>query len=680
MTKLNTTRLNELPIKTILDDDDYVVISGRGTKKIKAKDITKDIEKKAADLEEKTTELGSQLDYSIVEMKTNYAKKTDLDIERKRIDNFTKLPEGSTTADAELLDIRVGADGVKYDTSGKAVRSQFKNITDTIDDYTAINLFDYENRTENKSCFTNTSRLLSETLDNDYNNILSAIIELESNTIYNIFSILNCGVTNICDTTITIFIGDENKYYTRVLLLEAGMNLNFELSTNERYIRISIPNRDSNEIEYNKNLMLCKNIEPDIYYAYNKKENENIINLKKEVNELKIKDNLPSSSCRRIINEGRIYKNLNILSMNENSICSKSNTNKFSDFSWMLCGKNNGGQSIFRIDLDRPIKNIDSLTVVFKVNTKTNSEMTCNIALTNNEIFSLNCATYVNGRYTPNSDNWIVLKLTKDMFKNYPSSINYVWLQLSPRSGVESGSLYGGFVLDSLIFNQKMKPTVLLSFDQAYEECLDNGYYDILINNNLPLTLLCHKWDTISERLFNYLDNKRVNCNWEFGCYGSYDVDVNLATDFKTAKDDILKSINALVNRTGKYPISYATASAEITSILDASLKASDIKVYRGYDGLNIGYFDKDTYRVPHNDISGMTYDVIKAMIDNAINEGSCVGLFTHGIKPDSGETTISSSAIPVTIFTNLCIYLKSLKDSGVIDVMTFEEFYNSCV
>lgn len=62
MTKLNTTRLNELPIKTILDDDDYVVISGRGTKKIKAKDITKDIEKKAADLEEKTTELGSQLE------------------------------------------------------------------------------------------------------------------------------------------------------------------------------------------------------------------------------------------------------------------------------------------------------------------------------------------------------------------------------------------------------------------------------------------------------------------------------------------------------------------------------------------------------------------------------------------------------------------------------------------
>ncbi|WP_195989958.1 hypothetical protein, partial [Clostridium sp. D53t1_180928_C8] len=61
MTKLNTTRLVELPTKEILDDEDYVVISGKGTKKIKAKAITKDVEKKAADLEVKTKELVSQL-------------------------------------------------------------------------------------------------------------------------------------------------------------------------------------------------------------------------------------------------------------------------------------------------------------------------------------------------------------------------------------------------------------------------------------------------------------------------------------------------------------------------------------------------------------------------------------------------------------------------------------------
>lgn len=54
MTKLSTTLLKDLPLKqTSITDDDYVVVSSGGTKKLKIKDITKDVEKKTADLEEK---------------------------------------------------------------------------------------------------------------------------------------------------------------------------------------------------------------------------------------------------------------------------------------------------------------------------------------------------------------------------------------------------------------------------------------------------------------------------------------------------------------------------------------------------------------------------------------------------------------------------------------------------
>lgn len=59
-------------------------------------------------------------------------KATDLqnqiDVERARIDLIGSLEEGSTTGDAELMDIRIGYDGTTYDTAGQAVREQVSDI------------------------------------------------------------------------------------------------------------------------------------------------------------------------------------------------------------------------------------------------------------------------------------------------------------------------------------------------------------------------------------------------------------------------------------------------------------------------------------------------------------------------------------------------------------------------
>lgn len=81
----------------------------------------KDIAKQTITTEERT-KLNNLENYDDTSIKN------DIQTQKARIDSFASLKEGSTTGDAELIDIRIGIDGKEYSNSGDAVRNQVKYV------------------------------------------------------------------------------------------------------------------------------------------------------------------------------------------------------------------------------------------------------------------------------------------------------------------------------------------------------------------------------------------------------------------------------------------------------------------------------------------------------------------------------------------------------------------------
>ena len=115
-----------LNVISSLNSDDAVVSTNEftslmnGLAALSEYDIYKSNAKQVPGIKEEVSNLSSQL--------VTKAQQVDLEVEKKRIDSFTKLKEGSTTGDSELIDARIGADGKTYSNVGNGIRNQFKNI------------------------------------------------------------------------------------------------------------------------------------------------------------------------------------------------------------------------------------------------------------------------------------------------------------------------------------------------------------------------------------------------------------------------------------------------------------------------------------------------------------------------------------------------------------------------
>ena len=146
-----------------------------------------------------------------------------------RMDTFTSLSEGSTTGDAELEDIRVGANGITYNDAGGAVRGQYsqlkKNLDNLDDEYIKkpINIF-------------NTKSYVGAILDGALSESFtdwqtSEYIEIEGNTQY----LLSVDGEPL-QASSGAYYDNAKKYINKPIIDSSGSTTS---PSNAKYIRLS---------------------------------------------------------------------------------------------------------------------------------------------------------------------------------------------------------------------------------------------------------------------------------------------------------------------------------------------------------------------------------------------------------------------------------------------------------
>ena len=218
-----------------------------------------------------------------------------------RMDTFTKLEEGSTTADAELKDIRVGADGTTYASAGTAVRAIATGEgivngaitpekTDFFKIFKSINLANPKNFKEGysqKLVNDGTGRYTPTVYEDPNHTLYDGFIEVEEGSVYS--STLYIAGNRKDDFIGQIYGYNSNKEYVKMLTVNGGDGMttipvgvkyiNFRFNSkysNEAYFGIGNFAPSTFEEYYNKKTIKEEFVNQDIDKI--KFENKNLIN------------------------------------------------------------------------------------------------------------------------------------------------------------------------------------------------------------------------------------------------------------------------------------------------------------------------------------------------------------------------------------------------------------------
>ena len=189
-------------------------------------------------------------------------RKSEIAVERARIDTFVSLQEGSTTGDAELLDARIDHDGTVHNCVGDAIRYQTGKLDEDLTELKplVINNLSYE--------YTGTiPKFVKYNMVNGH----SYLFKNESSNFasFSVSDVLDGELTNVVQNlvgnTSVIFKADKNYSYIKVYVQGGGLISVIDQDTmNEKFSEtkeLGIDNRN--------NILIIKNESKKMYLSKN---------------------------------------------------------------------------------------------------------------------------------------------------------------------------------------------------------------------------------------------------------------------------------------------------------------------------------------------------------------------------------------------------------------------------
>lgn len=339
---------------------------------------------------------------------------------------------------------------------------------------------------------------------------------------------------------------------------------------------------------------------------------------------------------------------------------------------------------IINIPMTEYIENIDSVSLVFYVDRSTSFFFTSTnpitVSLCSDNVTEPEMVNYL---YTEISKDklvqgWNIIKKNISEFKSVgiPNvhGIKYARVEVVKNPGLDNRPIY----FNSIVFNQKMKPTVLLAFDGIYEEGI--GYtYPYLTSPaiNMPATILANNRTTFDAATLNKIIELRAKYGWDIGQYACNPNKDLLNNDdnpreqyvgLKTTKDWLQN--NLVYN-----PISYSVPSfGSLKQITVPILKDLGFKIAKTEASGYCNFFDpKYDFAIPMQLMSrDIPAEQIIDKIQYAIDNDCCICIYTNNVTNYGSE--IDASKTP---FEKVIKFIIQNKDK--ITPMTFSDFYNKC-